>query len=294
MTTDVDSLVSEFRADQPGPDADAVQRILKRSLAPEQRGRRLRRVMRRPVAFIPALCTTAVAALAVTLFWPGGDRPGLLDRAAAAIAPVGEIVHLTFTVDYEQREQDGAWTSTEVVTMHDWTLYDGDRFVRMRRFISTGPLTRPPTDEDTSVVLRRDGTLQMRSWVDGDVRTSAEGIPPLEQLSVAGALRAQYETGVLEVASRDAERIVLRAIGSGCESDSSFAQVVVDATSFLPSEAIQGPCRDSGAPAGVATIETRQVWRFRRAETLLATAEGRAVLEIGAWPLTPVSGGLTK
>ncbi|MEZ5098895.1 MAG: hypothetical protein R3C15_03645 [Thermoleophilia bacterium] len=290
MSPTIDERLRAFRADQPGPAPDAVDRILDLPLRERPRRAGLLDRLRRPVAFVPAVCAVGAAAALAVLFWPGGDRPGLLERAAAAIAPSGEIVHLTFTVRYQTLDERGTWVDDELVTMHDFSLYEGDRLVRMRRFISDGPLGSPPSDEDTSVVVRPDGALEATSWVAGELRTGADDLPPVEQLSVAGMLRAAYAAGALREVSRSGDSIVLRASGGTDRlagdgqpcADDGFAEVVVDATTFLPAQAIERFCTVEDGPA---QLETRQLLAFTATETLPDTAANRALLEVGDWPL---------
>lgn len=287
MSPTIDERLRAFRADQPGPAPDAVDRILDLSLQQRPRRAGLLDRLRRPVAFVPAVCAVGAAAALAVMFWPGGDRPGLLERAAAAIAPSGEIVHLTFTIRYQTLDGQGAWVDDDVVTMHDFSLYEGDRLVRMRRFISDGPLTSPPSDEDTAVVVRPDGTLEATSWVAGELRTGADDLPPVERLSVAGMLRSAYAAGELREVSRAGDSVVLRATGGiagdgqAC-ADDGFAEVVVDATTFLPAQAIERFC---AVEDGLAGDETRQLLAFTTTETLPDTGANRALLDVGDWPL---------
>lgn len=287
MSPTIDERLRAFRTDQPGPAPDAVDRILDLTLRERPRRAGLLDRLRRPVAFVPAVCAVGAAAALAVLFWPGGDRPGLLERAAAAIAPSGEIVHLTFTVEYQTARDDGTWTTDDVVTMHDFTRYEGDRLVQMRRFISDGALTSPPSDEDSAIVVGADGVATATSWVNGELRTeTATDLPPVDQLSVAGMLRAAYASGALVEVARTADTIVLRSKGAGASgqpcTDDGFAEVTVDATTFLPAEAIQSACMIED---GVPRIASRQVWRFTSTEALADTAANRALLEVGDWPL---------
>ena len=241
--------------------------------------RRRRPAWWRGRALVPAAAALAAAALAAVLFWPS-DGAGPLERAAAAVAPSGRIVHFRFEVRYEQRDAGGQWEPIELVTMHDWALFREGKLVRARRFISAGPLTEPPTDEDTSVVVTGDGRIEMTSWVAGEVRHDrAPDDVTLDRLSVAGYLRSLYTSGKLEEAGRDAEGIHLRGTGTACGDDMAVSEVVVDPQTFLPRRMVETAC---GPDADAAS---RRVWRFTEAETLPDTPANRRLLEVGDWPV---------
>jgi hypothetical protein len=271
--TDIEELVRSFRSDQRGPAEGAVERAYAHSV------RRPRvAVWRRPLALVPAVGAVAAAVVAAILLWPS-ETVSPLERAAAAVAPSGKIVYFRFEIRSEQRDPSGTWTGTELITMHDWALFEDGNLVRARRFISDGPLSEPPTDEDTSVVAE-DGALVLTSWVDGSIRRErVTDELTVSRLSVAGYLRSLYTSGKLEEVRRDDEGIHLGASAEGCREE-TVSEVVVHAESFLPRRMVEvAACGPDGQPT------SRQVLTFTETETFADTEANRLLLDVGDWPI---------
>ena len=210
--------------------------------------------------------------------WPS-DTVSPLERAAAAVAPSGKIVYFRFEVRYEERGPNGTWTQNELVTMHDWALFEDGNLVRARRFISEGRLSEPPTDEDSSLVAE-DGALVLTSWVDGAIRRErVTDELTVSRVSVAGYLRSLYTSGQLEAVTRDDDAIHLRASAEGCRAE-TVSEVIVHAKTFLPRRMVEvGGCAADGQPM------SRQVLTFTDSETLADTDTNRRLLEVGDWPV---------
>lgn len=282
MTPDIDDLLLGFRADQPGPAAGAEQRILRRALAPAAPARRRRLGWR---ASTLALGAAAAAATSVVALWPSsGPTPSPLERAAAAIAPPDGVVHLQVRVTYQTADASGRWADGDTIAWHDFSQLDGHSIVRLRRFISADGLDAPPTDEDSVLVAGPDGRVAATSWVAGELRE--ETLPAeltLDSISIAGMLREAYESGALALAEERDGTLVLRATAADCGQDAvALSEVVVDAKTFLPSRAVEGgPCPGTAPKKD----DSRQVWSVTSVETLPDSAENRALLELGDWPL---------
>lgn len=271
--TEIEELVRSFRSDQRAPTEDTVERIYAHAV------RRPRvPVWRRPLALVPAVGALMAAAIAAILLWPS-ETVSPLERAVAAVAPSGKIVYFRFEVRYEQRDPTGTWTGNEVVTMHDWALSQDGKLVRARRFISEGPLSEPPTDEDSSVIVE-DGVVALTSWVDGAIRRErVTDELTISRLSVAGYLRSLYTSGKLAEAGRDDEGIHLRTSVEGCR-EGTVSEVVVHAETFLPRRMIEiGACGPDSQPT------SRQVFTFTASETFADTEANRRLLEVGDWPV---------
>jgi hypothetical protein len=208
----------------------------------------------------------------------------VLDRAAAAVAPSDQIVHLTFNVRYEAQAKDGSWRLDDLVKMDDWTLSRDGKIVEMRRFISSGPVTQPPTDEDSSIRVDDAGRVVFTSWVDGEVRRARnpDGIE-IDTASVAGSLRAAYASGDLVEDGRTAQGLRLRSKDSGCDVGvDGVKRVTVDPERFLPVRLEASfYCGDN------VQSPTRQVISIESSSTLPVTPETLKDLAIGDWPQGP-------
>lgn len=253
---------------------------------------RRRRTRRIAVLSLPVVVSTC---LAVALAPIGDSEHGpavsavLPQRAEAAIAPPNEILELTIRME---RAQSGEPESDEVVHMRQWTLVGNERALLARALITRGGFEQPPTDEDTTTVIDRDGTIvDMRSWTP--IGTGTQGrLELLEspmrkqfgQPTLAASLRLAYEGRLLRPAGTTSDG-TLRLVGQLHPDPCTRAEVLLDPDTFIPrtietlSQAARpdGTCRDD-APA---LRETQTI----TARTLPATTANRRLLQIGDWPV---------
>lgn len=281
----IDDLLREFRSDQPGPKAGAAARI-----AAQAGAGRLRRVprWRRKQVLAPALGGVAftAAALALAFGLPGGGgSSNALASVSKALTPSEGVLHNVYKVTYETRTGSGSFRVDEVVHMHEFTGFDAGTANRVRLFISSGQLDRPPTDEDSVIAVDAAGKLSARSWVDGRIRTETAGLTSLDGVSTAGRLRAALREGSVRVVSTSGSTIVLRgaptAAGSAAGCEAAFGDIVVDASTFRPVSMIE----NMGCDGDPTTVTSRQVIRVEQSETLPDTPANRKLLELGDWPI---------
>ena len=303
--SDVDDLLRAFRADAPGPAEGAEERILARArraaLPPPANARPPRGGRRR----IPALRWAAVpvalacvALVAVALSSSDGG-PSLIERAEAAIASPDRIVELSTTVR-STTNASGVVNPHRTINMRQWTLRGAGRAVQFRILISEGPLGKPPTDEDSTVLSDRSGRIvDRRTWTPlfvrardnydyprGGGRGELEIGLPGESISgpftVVDRLREAYRSNDLKPVGHTAAGDPRFRLDLGPGSSCSRMEFVLDATTLLPRRIVNTtgskPC---GAAGGTVS---REVWTVGEARSLPATAANRGLLAIGDWP----------
>lgn len=316
--SNIDDLLRGFRADVPGPADGAPERILERARRAHAQpdahvGRpwRARRSSRLRWAVLPVAVAGAVSLLVALA--PTGDladpgsriAPTLLERAEAAIAPPHRILALSVQLR-RTTAAPGVVNPHQTIKMRQWSLVGSGRAMLMRVLISEGPLDRPPTDEDSTVLLDRGGrVIDQRSWTPVFVRARDNygyprgggngeleiGGPDVElqqplPLTLAGQVRDAYRHHRLRPAGRTAGgelrlrgRTVLAGFGGGrC----SRTELILDPRTFIP-RSIEitdspPPCRPGARPT------SRELWTISAAESLPATTANRRLLTIGDWP----------
>jgi hypothetical protein len=308
VTPEIDDLLREFRAEVPPPAPGAAERIAARARAAaldhqepaavSPRSRRSRTWIGARLGVLAA-GIAAAATLVVALSPGGGDGAGpspgtLLDRAEGAVTPRERILALSIrlhtttsdpSVLPEDREREIRW--------REYVLAGAGEALQTRALITEGSWTDPPTDEDSAMLLDRDGKLvERRSWTP---RRSAAGllsvdtklprsVPSDVEPTWTGSLREAYERGALRpVGPRDGDEVALRGhvMDGGC----GHTVVWLDPQTFIPRRIevavgqvdFQRHTCDPEPPVErqVATIDSQQ---------LEANNGNRRLLEIGDWP----------
>jgi hypothetical protein len=305
---EIDDLLREFRAEVPPPSPGATERIVARARAaaldqqvpatgsPRSRGSRTRIGARLGVV---AAGIAAAVTLVVALSPGGGDGTDpsagtLLDRAQAAVTPREQILALTIrlhetTTDPSVVPQD----RVREIRMREYAFAGAGEALQIRLLITEGSLTRPPTDEDSTMLLDRDGDLvERRSWtprhrpagqlsVDTKLRRS---VPSDVDPTLTGRLRDAYEAGALRpVGPRDGEEVLLRGhlMDGGC----GHTEVWLDPVTFIPRriEVAVGQVDVQRHKCVPESPVQRQLWRID-SQQLAANDRNRRVLDIGDWP----------
>jgi hypothetical protein len=299
----IDDLLREFRADVPGPAEGAQQRILERarSAAPRTapgdarppRGRRWSRTLR--WAVLPVSVAVA-ASLFVAISPTKDDAPTLLQRAEAAISGSNRIVELSTTVRSDTNAR-GVVNPHRTIKMRQWTLAGAGQAMQFRILITEGPLDKPPTDEDSTVLADRTGrVVDQRTWTPLHVRARDNydyprggGRGELEilrpegklqgPLTLVDRLREAYRSDRVKPTGRTAGGdLRFRLDFGGC----SRMDFVLDAQTLLPRRIVN---TDGVEGCGTSHQTTsREVSTIGVARTLPAVAANRRLLEIGDWP----------
>jgi len=202
-----------------------------------------------------------------------------VQRAAAAVAPPGEVLSITARFGDSEGVAPG-------VAMHDWTLAGADGSLRMRRFISSAPPDRAPDDEDTVVEIDAAGrVVTAASWIpDGRLRLGLERAVEPYVTSWVGILRNAYRTGALRDAGREdgvrvlAGRVPImdEELDPGCTGEQ---RVGLDGASFEPRWLATVTTCEGKPPAETARVTFT-------VERLPATPANLELLRIGPWPVT--------
>lgn len=279
--TDTDDLLRDLTSDVEDATPMAVARMradVLRRIDPAPRPR-----WRRPARLVPLAGGLAAAAIGAALVVStGGGGPSLVQRAEAAVTPPGEIVHIV--AGYRGvGDQAG---SIEATRLEDWSLAGEDGSLRMRRFISSGPSTRAPDDEDTVLELDAAGRItRAASWTPDDrisLGFPAETTPYAN--SWAGLLSKAYRDGRLKDAGTTGDGLrVLDGNIDGLQDDdrdgcAPHQRVALDPASFEPRWMdLSWRCGAEDEP------EVRIEFTVDR---LPATPANLDLLEIGPWPVT--------
>ncbi|HEV7806200.1 MAG TPA: hypothetical protein VGO80_10295 [Solirubrobacteraceae bacterium] len=249
-----------------------------------------------PIAVAAAV--TLVLAIAPTGRNNGG-APSLLQRAEAAITAPNRIVALSINVR-STTNSSGVVNPHRTIRMRQWTLAGAARAMQMRILISEGPLDRPPTDEDSTLLTDRTGrVIDQRSWTPIFVRArdnydyprgGGRGVleigGPLRRLeapfTLVDRLRDAYRNGQLQPTGRTADGDVRLRLDLGSPSSCQRTDVVLESKTLLPRRVTTTsgpkPCGTGGRPT------TREVSTISIARSLPATASNRRLLAIGGWP----------
>ena len=295
----LDELLREFRADVPPPAPGAEERIVARAATAERPAARSQ--IGRRVALVAAGIAAAVT-LVVALV-PGGDGGSgssvatLLERAEAAVTPRERILALTISI--RATDPDPAVVPEDeqrLIRMREYVLAGAGDALALRVLITEGPWSDPPTDEDSTILIDRDGKLvEHRSWTpwgnpgDGgrlEVRTRLRGprrgrVDP----TVSGVLRAAYEDGALRpVGDRSGGEVRLR--GHLFYGECGSTEVWLDPGTFIPRRieiafgrtARNGRCAPD-APTG------RQIWTIA-SRRLEPNERNLRLLGMGDWPVS--------
>ncbi len=320
--SNVEDLVREFRADQPGPAEGAAERILERARraqappaeaassahdAPASAERAARPGPRRPRRWLrlrwalPAVAAGLAVSLVVALvpIREGSDAPTLLERAEAAIVRAHRIVDLTITVR-STTTGDGVVNPNRTIKMRQWTLAGAGRAGQTRILISEGPLDKAPTDEDSTVLTDRTGRIvDERSWTPLFVRArdnydypNGGGRGELEiggpggigggPVTLVDRLLDAYRSGDLKPSGRTARGDLRFTIAFGDSNVCTRMALVLDARSLLPRRFVESS--GTGPCGSGAPPISREVWTIGEARSLPATPANRKLLEIGDWP----------
>ncbi len=304
--SDVDDLLRDFRAEAPGPAEGAAERILARARAPEPRpetataapARRRSPWLRWAVLPLGA----AAAAILVIAFAPGrdgsGGGPTLLERAEAAISSTNRIVELSTTVRTDSGGT-GAINPHRTIKMRQWTLAGAGRAMQYRVLITEGPLDKPPTDEDSTILTDRTGRIvDQRTWKPlfvrardnydyprgggrGELEIGRAGEVLRTTPTLVDRLREAYRSDEIKPIGRTASgdlRFRLDFGGNGC----SRMEFVLDARTLLPRTIVN---TSDDKPCGASRVPmSRETSTIGEARSLPATAANRRLLEIGDWP----------
>lgn len=315
----IDDLLREFRADVPEPPEDAAHRIMARARGAHSNGdaqpqrspqtRSTRGRLRRWAAVPVAGAVAASILLAVAPWREGAGTPTLLERAEAAITPANRIVSLSLQI-HSTTTAAGVVNPNQTIRMRQWTLAGAERAMLSRMLITEGPLQRPPTDEDTTVLTDRHGRIvDQRSWTPLFVRArdnynypSGGGRGQLEiggppgvvagGVSIVQQLRDAYRRGRLRLRGRTADGhlrftgTIIAPGGTVLSSDDSTGctntEFILDARTLFPRRLVtttkRPPCRP-----GARTL-AREVWTISQVRSLRATPTNRRLLQIGPWP----------
>ena len=311
---EIDDLLRSLRADVPGPAEGAHERILERARraqaeavggggAPPPPRRRTVRWGRWAAASVAAAGAATLSLALIPTRGGGGSRaPGLLERAEAAITPPKQI--MAFSIRVRSVSDNGAINPRRTIRMRQWTLAGAGRALQMRVLITEGPLDRPPTDEDTTMLLDRTGrVVDQRQWTPlfvrarddddypegggrGEIEVGGPKGPPGAPLTLVEQLREDYRHHRLRPAGHTAaglERLRGRLqLGPQCWRTT----VDLDPRTLLPRRVERtvslGPC-DAGGPR-----TEHEVWTIDEPQSLPASASNRRLLRIGDWPTTRV------
>ena len=310
MTPEIEDLLREFRAEVPPPAPGAAERIAARARAaaldrqapaavtPRSRRSRTRIGVRLGVV---AAGIAAAVTLVVALTPGGGDGDGpsagtLLDRAEAAVSPREQI--LALTIRLHDRTSDPSVVPRDrarEIRMREYVLAGAGEALQTRLLITEGSWTDPPTDEDSTMLLDRDGKLvERRSWtpwgsaagllsVDAKpARSVPRDVDPDPTLT--GRLRDAYQRGALRpVGPRDGDDVLLRGhvMDGGC----GHTDVWLDPQTFIPRriEVAMGRVDFRRHTCDPEPPVQRQLWTID-SQQLEASDRNRRLLDIGEWP----------
>lgn len=308
--SDIDDLFRAFRADMPDPDDGAPARILDRARGADGQAdltvgamprsrRRWSRTLR--WAMVP-VALAAVATLVLAIAPAGrkaGGGPSLLERAEAAIAPAHRIVVFLIHTRSTTNAPDVV-NPNRTVRMRQWTLAGAGRAMQMRILISEGPLDRPPTDEDSTLLTDRTGrVIDQRSWTPLFVRAhdnydyprgGGRGVleigGPIRRLdgpvTLVDRLRDAYRSGQLRPTGRTADGNLRLRLDLGVPGSCERTDVVLDPKTLLPRRV---ETTSSPQPCGTGgRLTSHEVSTITAARSLPATASNRRLLTIGDWP----------
>jgi hypothetical protein len=316
---EIDDLLREFRADVPSPAPGAAERIAARAhaavhgqqapAAVRARTRRSRTPIRARLGVLAAGIATAVT-LVVALSPGGGDGAGpsggtLLDRAEAAVTPREQILALTIhlrettsspSVVPEDRERE--------IRMREYVLAGAWDALQARLLITEGSWTDPPTDEDSTMLLDRDGRfVEDRYWTptggagrgDSGLLRGKNGLLSLSTKlprpvpndldpTLTGMLRNAYERGKLRpVGTHDGDDVLLRGhlMDGGC----GHTAVWLDPHTFIPRriEVAVGKVDVHSHKCDPEPPVERSVWTIE-SQQIDTNDRNRRLLEIGNWP----------
>jgi hypothetical protein len=308
VTPEIDDLLREFRAEVPPPAPGAAERIAARARAaaldqrtPAAVSPRSRRSRTRIGARLGVLAAGIAAAVTlVVALSPGGDDGDgpsagtLLDRAEAAVTPSEQILALTIrlhtttsdpSVVPEDREREARW--------REYVLAGAGKALQTRALITEGSWTDPPTDEDSTMLLDRDGKLvETRSWTPGgsaagllSVDTKLpQAVPSDVEPTLTGMLRDAYERGALRpVGPQDGDEVALR--GQVMDGGCGHTVVWLDPQTFIPRriEMAVGRADFQRNTCDPEPPVERQLWTID-SQQLEASDGNRRLLEIGDWP----------
>lgn len=280
---EIHEMMRDFRSDQPGPAAGAATQIAAHAIG----GKGGRARWRRMRVLAPAVGGAAFVAAALALAFglaDGGGSSNALASVSKALSPSDAVLHYVYRVNSETRTGSGAFAVDEVVHMHEFLAFEQGHATKARLFISSGPLNRPPTDEDSVIAANAAGEFVSRSWVGGHVRTNPDTITTLDGVSTVSLLGAAIKGGQLRVVSSDGSTIRLEGVPqttSDNECATAWGEVVVDATTFRPVSMVENLGCNAG---GSTTVTSRQVITVEQSETLPDTPANRKLLEMGDWP----------
>jgi hypothetical protein len=308
--SNIDDLLRTFRADMPDPDDGAAARILERArdthtqpdvavgLTPRSRRGRSTTLRWALLPIAVAAGVTLVLAIAPAGQKTGG-APSLLERAEAAITAPNRIVALSINVR-TTTNASGVINPNRTIRMRQWTLAGAARAMQMRILISEGPLDRPPTDEDTTLLTDGAGrVIDQRSWTPLFVRArdnydyprgGGRGVleigGPTRQLegplTVVDRLRDAYRSGQLQPTGHTADGNLRLRRDLDSPRSCQRMDVVLDSKTLLPRrvKTTSGPkpCGTGGRPT------THELWTISAARSLPTTASNRRLLAIGDWP----------
>lgn len=264
---------------------------IKAALARRGAERRVRQgaSRRAVIAVLPLVAAVSlIVALAPSIHNDSG-RPAIAllpDRAQAAITPAQRILELTIRLDRSTTEPDDA-TPPSRTSMREWSLAGGGRAMQTRMLITEGRLDMPPTDEDTTLLLDREGSIiDLRSWTP--IGTGPRGQlalldfarldPNPGPATLVGRLRLAYEERRLRAAGtapNGALRLRGKLLGGPCER----TEILLDPRTFIPRRI--GTVHQCGRDAAVR----REVQTITAARILPATTQNRRLLQIDDWPV---------
>jgi hypothetical protein len=316
---ELDDLLREFRAEVPPPAPGAAERIAARARAAvldQQVPAAMSTHSRAPRTRIRARLAVLVAgiAAAVTLvvaLSPGGDHGTgasagtLLDRAEAAVTPRQQILALTIRLRETTRDPSVVPEDRErEIRMREYVLAGAGDALATRLLITEGSWTTPPTDEDSTMLLDRDGELvEHRSWTpwgnagrdDSGLARGNNGllgvdsklprpVPSNVDPTLTGVLRDAYERGDLRpVGPRDGDELLLRGhvMDGGC----GHTEVWLDPHTFIPRriEVAVGKVNFRSHKCDPEPPLERELWTID-SQQLEANDRNRRLLEIGNWP----------
>ena len=309
--SEIDDLLREFRADVPDPADDAATRIMDRArrahaqpaapMAPARPSRPTRARMWRWAALPVAAATAASAVIALAPSRDGAGSPSLLERAEAAITPARRIVALSVQIR-STTTASGVINPERTITMRQWTLVGAERALRARILISEGPLQRPPTDEDSTILTDRKGrVIDQRSWTPLFVKARNDyprggGRGELQiggprrvvdgGLTLVAQLREAYRNNRVRPSgtTREGDLRFTSTGGplTGTRSACTRTQFILDKQTLFPRR-IEITTKRPPCGTGAPTL-AREVWTINVARSLRATPANLRLLNIGPGP----------
>ena len=241
-----------------------------------------------------------VAVVSAIVF--SGSGPNDTQRAAAALAPPGRVLHLTartqqttVRVDVSLRRSESA---PVIAHSEEWSTTSADGTLISRRVVTPGRSANEPPLEDAILVRGAAGaTMLLARWERG-AGDSAGGTLVIDGEAVAAplgygwaqTLRDAYLAGRLGSAGKTLEGDPL-FIGAGLApvdeeagrpDDCADTELILDPTTLLPRRLTT----ESGCPiSGEVSEVTRLVVDFETFEALPTTAKTNAALRLGPWPV---------